>query len=43
MPEEIHQMQSAARPRLNLDAWAVLLALALVALVRFGWLPAIAW
>ena len=42
MPEEV-PTKSSSRPTLNLDAWAVLLALALVALVRFGWLPAIAW
>ena len=29
--------------RLPLDVWAVLLALVLAALVRFGWLPAITW
>ena len=42
MPEE-NQELSPSRPRVNLDAWAVLLALVLVALVRFGWLPSIAW
>jgi hypothetical protein len=29
--------------RIPLDVWAVLLALALAALVRLGWFPAISW
>lgn len=38
--------QSAEAPasrHLSLDAWAVMLALALVALARLGWLPGVTW
>ena len=30
-------------PRLSLDAWAVILALALAALIRFGVIPRVPW
>ena len=32
-----------SRPRITLDEWAVLLALAAAALIRFGVIPRIPW
>jgi hypothetical protein len=43
MSESDEKTQAAAASRIHLDVWAVLLALALAALVRLGWLPSVAW
>ena len=39
------QTQVAARssPKFSLDTWAVILALALAALIRFGIIPRVPW
>jgi hypothetical protein len=41
MPKSQEAAHSA--PRLSLDAWAVILALALAALIRFGVIPRVPW
>jgi len=43
MPDTKQETVVAAKPLLSFDIWAVLLALTLVALVRFGLLPNVGW
>jgi hypothetical protein len=43
MPDTKQEAVAASKPRVSLDVWAVLLALTLVALVRFGVLPSVGW
>ena len=43
MSETKQETESKGTVRIGLDTWAVLLGLALVALVRLGWLPKINW
>jgi len=43
MSENLKTRWPWATRGITLDVWAVLLALALVALVRLGWLPGIGW
>ena len=37
------QTQAKAAPRISLDSWAVLLALAAAALIRLGLIPKVPW
>jgi len=41
----ISRSEAATRsaPKLSLDSWAVILALALAALIRFGIIPRVPW
>jgi len=43
MSHENPQAGVKSRPRITLDEWAVLLALAAAALIRFGVIPHIPW
>jgi hypothetical protein len=43
MEDRDNEKQTAARKGLSVDAWAVLLGLALAALVRLGVLTKVAW
>jgi hypothetical protein len=43
MPDTKVQMPAKAAPRLSLDTWAVLLALAAAALIRLGLIPRVPW
>jgi hypothetical protein len=43
MSDELKATQPQSSSRIPVDMWAVVLALALVALVRLGWLPGIGW
>ena len=36
-------MSAPAKPRISTDTWAILLALALAALVRFGLIKTVSW
>jgi hypothetical protein len=37
------QVAATSTPKLSLDTWAVILALALAALIRFGVIPHVPW
>jgi hypothetical protein len=43
MPDTELQAPAKAAPKLSLDTWAVLLALAAAVLIRLGLLPHIPW
>jgi len=43
MSNQNTQAATKSAPRINLDEWAVLLALVAAALIRFGVIPRIPW
>ena len=43
MPNPNSQAAAKSAPKLSLDTWAVILALALAALIRFGVIPKVPW
>lgn len=43
MPDGKSQIPNKAAPRLSLDAWAVVLALAAAALIRLGLIQHVPW
>jgi len=43
MPSANQQVAARSAPKLSLDTWAVILALALAALIRFGVIPKVPW
>jgi hypothetical protein len=43
MPDSNAQAASRSTPKLSLDTWAVIVALVVAALIRFGLIPHVPW